>query len=828
MRKYLYSLFVVFMFFCHKHVLSQPSESVLLGRVILSSTLENLVGAKVVLTNTRYGAITDKTGRFRIENIPAGNYIIQTSLKGFQSSSIPVSIDSSTIIDTLVIELKEKLPEAMELEVSAERELERNSTYTLTPKELFSTAGAFEDVLRALYTLPGVLAPSDFNPQLTVRGGGADQNLFLLENVEVFNPYRLFGGVSTFNPMMLSTLNLYIGGFSARYGDRLSAVLDVKVREGSRNRPFSVSGNVSLIDANLVAEGNLSGLNGSWLISFRRTYLDLIIASLIGEESLPSFLDGQIKLTTRPMQNHQFEFFGTIGSDGFARAIPPDANQISSQGNLGTNDNIIALTYRYSPSATFNSMTVLSRYQTFTSGSFNSQIRQLSTTRDYLNYNQQSTLQKWSVLQRFYVVASPHSFEGGFGMDWLDTKFSYARRDFFPVDSAIAAQTQTQFGSARPASLDASIMQYRLNWFIQSQFNIENSFFLEPSIRFDYYQLLQKFYFSPRLNVRAELSDAVALTGAFGLFRQSPGIEKWIDQNPALLRLDFDDPTNILDLSNSSIVSNLNPESAFHYILGLSTSFDVEWQVKLEGYYKNLYDVITQRKVQQLVPLAVLRPNTNPVLSSSYDIILQQQDVLIADPANSATGEVYGIEVTLEKKRILPTDIISGWISYAYSRSSRSRGGISVPFSYDRPHSANIVLNFRPSREWEFGLTWRFMSGAPYTPVLNAVPLIAKVSDNSFRIPSNQNGQAFFIPNFGAEDNQNSARLPDYHRLDIRVTYTRKWGEVNWQFYIDISNLYNRQNIVGFNQFVNNNRQVVLTPQRMLPLIPTLGFNIAF
>jgi len=159
--------------------------------------------------------------------------------------------------------------------------------------------GAAEDVFRTLQSLPGVLAPNDFSSQLIVRGSGPDQNLIILDDVEVFNPYRLYGVVSMFNPDAVDNVNLISGGFPAKYGDRLSAVLDVTNKEGTTTKALAGNVNISIVDANLVLEGrNPFNLRGSWLFNTRRTYYDLIIepfvksAGLVDDNtSFPNFYD---------------------------------------------------------------------------------------------------------------------------------------------------------------------------------------------------------------------------------------------------------------------------------------------------------------------------------------------------------------------------------------------------------------------------------------------------------------------------------------------------------------------------------------------------------
>jgi hypothetical protein len=808
-----------------------PDYSTLFGIVIDDITEENLSGVKLTLIGTAKGAVTDRKGRFLIAQIPPGTYTLKATLTGYETLTQEITIREG-MDDTLLLRLKEKAAEATEIEVSAESS-DNFSAYSFTPKRLAMTAGALEDLHRALYTLPGVMPNNDLYSQLIVRGGGADQNLIVLENVEIFNPYRIFGGVSIFNPMTLGNLNLYVGGFPARYGDRLSAVIDASFREGTRSSLLSLSANVSLLDANLVAEGWIPSLNGSWLVSGRRTYLDLIVAPLINLTIVPNFTEGQFKVVLRPTGEHQVEAAAYIASDGFVERRSPvprtQVGQSAGSGGIGALDYLAALTWKYTPSTNFSAMVVLSRYQNGSQAQLSQDVvSSLNpfTTRPTLEYDQKSLLQKWTLMQRYYVSMEAHSLEAGLTIDWLDTQFRYTRQDFNVRDSIRVAQRQLQYGSSRPPALDATLRFGRISAYLQDRFQIAKTFFIEPGLRWDFYQLIQKNYFSPRLNLRWSMTNTTALNAAIGVFHQSPGIEKWIDQNPGLLRLDFDDPTNVLDLSDRSRVAELNAERAVHYIVGIQQEFGADWQLKLEGYYKALSDVIVQTQFRTAVPQAELRSGQNPLLANSYDIVQVERTMFSPTPTNAGTGQVYGIEITLEKKFTSASDKFNGWVSYSFMRSERTQYGLTAPFAFDRPHSLNAVLSLRPSREWELGLTWRFASGQPYTPALQTRPIVATVNGR-LQVLREQNGNAIFLPDFGEPSALNSKRMPDYHRLDVRLTYMRKWGEVNWQLYLDVMNLYNRQNVLGFTQSARGT-EVVVTEQLALPLIPSVGFNIAF
>ena len=186
-----------------------------------------------------------------------------------------------------------------------------------------SFPGAAEDVLRSLQALPGVTSVSDFSSQLVVRGSGPDQNLILIDDFEVLNPYRLYGFVSMFNPETVSDISLQTGGFSAQYGDRFSAVLDVKNREGRTDVPVGGKVNTSLTNMNVILEGRVPGTPGSYLFSARRTYYDLILGPVLksaklvqGDVALPNFRDLQGKIVMPLGGTHKLLFNLFTSRDG--------------------------------------------------------------------------------------------------------------------------------------------------------------------------------------------------------------------------------------------------------------------------------------------------------------------------------------------------------------------------------------------------------------------------------------------------------------------------------------------------------------------------------
>ncbi|MCW8804146.1 MAG: TonB-dependent receptor, partial [Ignavibacteriaceae bacterium] len=285
-----------------------------------------LPSVNIIILDTNFGNASKLDGTYEITGIPPGIYEVRFSAIGFDSKTFEFEIEANKITE-LNVELESKAIELQSVEVTDFQVQEQRDTRTslidLNPRDAKTLPGAAEDVFRTLQSLPGVLAPNDFSSQLVVRGSGPDQNLIILDDVEVFNPYRLYGVVSMFNPDAVDNVNLISGGFPAKYGDRLSAVLDVTNKEGTTTKSLAGNVNISIVDANIVLEGkNPFDLRGSWLFNTRRTYYDLIIepfvknAGLVDDNtSFPNFYDLQGKLVIGPYDGHKFLFNGILSRD---------------------------------------------------------------------------------------------------------------------------------------------------------------------------------------------------------------------------------------------------------------------------------------------------------------------------------------------------------------------------------------------------------------------------------------------------------------------------------------------------------------------------------
>ena len=250
-----------------------PQVRIIAGVVVESDTRVPIVGASVRAGDAE--TTTDDGGRFEIP-VPAALVEVHVAAAGHFPLSTVLDLRAADALGT-ELALARDTGFATSVEVVGVSPAPAPGTETVQPAQVLRTPGALDNVFRTLQTMPGVAATEEFGSRLAVRGGAPNQNLTVMDGVEVHDPFRLFGLTSAFNPEIIQRFELATGGFSVKYGDRLSSLLSVENRDGTRDRPFAGSGSLSITDGNIVLEGKLPGsAPGSWLVTGRRTYYDVI------------------------------------------------------------------------------------------------------------------------------------------------------------------------------------------------------------------------------------------------------------------------------------------------------------------------------------------------------------------------------------------------------------------------------------------------------------------------------------------------------------------------------------------------------------------------
>ncbi|NIR52316.1 TonB-dependent receptor [candidate division KSB1 bacterium] len=871
----------IFCLMAHAASAQNASPSgVLEGYVLKRQTNDPLEGANVILTGTQKGDATDESGYFKIDQIIPGQYELQVQLIGYKTNRLKLEIEPNQNL-RIHIKLEPRVLEGSEVTVEGERvediRLEVTPpSFEIKLQEVKEMAGALEDVMRSVLTLPGVHATSDFSNQFIVRGGGPDQNLILLDYVELFNPYRNSGMPSLINPSIVRDVNLYAGGYPALFGDRLSSVLTVHTRDGTTQKWLGGDFGVNLTTANFLIEGKIPMWDGSWFVSNRRTYNQLFAEDFAGRLTLnnvafPDFEDWHFKMVLNPNTKHRIQLHGIVACNNQDFLIKDELGEQESEretfdGEDEIRTTVVGGSWTFSPSQNLQTSLFTNWYQNDGDSRFAGDFAPTNDrsalaaqpplaqgppppvfaegdTTFLFAHNQQFEFRKLSAGGWLVYERGRHVMETGFGIDLLKNGVNgeLELSEFGEVVFDALKSAPNWFGALGDRS-DQNSSYKKSYFYLQDKISFLNrKAFIQPGLRFDYYGLIDQGYFSPRLKLSYKLDPVTTIQASWGVYRQSPGFEKLLDGGQVFDLLRFED------------FEGLSAERAIHSVIGLQKWLNDQWRLTFEAYHKKFDDLIDQVQQEVVRPVAVYASGP-PALAESYFVRERPVFEKIAKPMNDIKGTAFGLDFRLEKRVIDPADRWSGWLSYSLGKSTREQtfDGVrmSYPYNFDRRHSMNLILNYRLGRHWMIGFTWRYGTGFAFTPALRAEPLIAQVApdpDNPEEVKPTiltdpETGFARFIPDFGGPENLNSKRHSDYHRLDGRITFTTKWFNSDWQFYLEAINIYNRGNVLFLRSIINiegvrenlppalqfPTPVVFREPVYMYPFIPSFGLSVSF
>jgi len=865
---------ILLIFLSSSLTVGQETWGAVEGRISDRETGKRLSNVNVIIEGTNLGDVSDQNGHYLIMRIPTGRRTLVVKLIGYKEFRKGIRIQDGKV-ERVDVKLDSTVLKGDAVIVEGERrrrpELELGpAEIKMTPRTVEVMPGALEDVLRGLQALPGVVGTSDFSTQIIVRGGTTDQNLFLFEGVELYNPYRRTGIASLFNPILVKDIQLYTGAFPAIFGDRLSSVLNVTLRDGSTTKILGAQVGVNLSTATLLIEGKTKIFNGGWILSGRKSYYDLFSESfvqkigIVNDVAFPKFEDLQGKLFLNPIKNHRVEFVGLYSRDtkDWLTRKELGEQESTSENPLGddkSENSLLGGNWTYSPSEKIQIKLFANWLRSFGKGDFadafvpeEDEERGIEAivppppvfgTGDTitLDYTQDFDFYKTSYGMVSRVEFGNHRLQFGSGADYLDNTFSsnltlndFGRFLFNALESApnwigSIADNISKFDSYN-----------RWHIFLQDRWShTDGKLIIQPGLRYDYFGLVKNGFISPRLSISYHFDANTRLTAAWGIYYQSPGYEKLLDVG------------ELITLNRFDSLDGLDPEKSNHYLLSLNRTINDLWRFRVETYFKNFDGLIRQKPVDDTI-FAPRYSSGPPALVNSYLIDETTTIVPSTTPINDVTGTAYGLELLVEKKSISASDPWNGWISYAFSNSKRKQifgeNRIDFPFDFDRKHAVNIVLHRRIRKHLQIGLTWRYGSGFPYTPPGQMVPIVGR-GENPFNpneiinfiLTDPETGFVRFIPVFSLDD-INSANLPDYHRLDMRISYGSKLKIASWEVYLDLINVYNRKNVFQYryitrieDTFANlppalRNPKPVLfrQPVYMYPFIPSLGVNFSF
>ena len=783
-------LFLTLFFFITFNVLSfsqsaQMKETgTFSGFVYDKFTGEALVGANLIIRSLKKGINTNVSGYFIMMNIPNGDHILSVNLIGYSSKDIKITVKGTNetmkiYLDPEDIRGKEVIVTSTPMKTSDMLYQKPISLVEITPQDISKIPQFIEaDLLRSLQTIPGITTLSDFSSALYIRGGSPDENLFLLDGADVYNPEHFFGLFSTFNTDAIKHVDLSKGGFGAQYGGRLSSVLSVTNLDGNRNR-FEGTASVSLLSAKTTLQmplGNIGSISGS----FRRTYFDKTVAKFM--DNIPNyyFYDGNLKAFLDLSENDKLtvSFFG--GNDDlnyvFDEDDPDSPTILSRWGNITTNVN-----YRHIFSHNLFSNFWIS-YSRFSSN-FSVNIIDMGEK----NYISDFTLK--GVLEYFYS-------------DEIDFNFGFEEKNI-----STSYETEVATGLVDIQRKNNHISAYTtVNYKPNILWNISVGLRADLFLGNENYQSID-----PRLAVKYRLTEDISLKAAFGIYHQY------------LQRVNRSLFAGIWTVADK----NLAGSKAYHYIFGVQKEVAQDYSLEVEAYYKDYNNIhMFNGNFEATINTTDFTEDNIPVYTTADNFYLH------------GDGTSYGLELMFKKD----VGIITGWVGASLSRVEHvfkeiNKGQPFIP-RHDRTLVLNIVANCclddliadlkNIKREnflsdWIIGVSFVYATGQPIT-IPSSIYFMGGITGNMYGFGYDQ---VKIDPTA-----TNVYRLPAYARLDISITWERRYETWTLSPFLQIINVGDRANAWFINyrsRGIEGNRVSMNSRvQTMIPLLPSVGVNIKF
>lgn len=795
MKLSLNQLLVVFCFLFSTHLCAQ--KSTISGFIKDQNTGEPLIGATVYDMNTFQGTTTNNYGYYSL-TLDTDSLILSVSFLGYQSKKFQIELDQDLLYD---VELgrsdvaidKVEIVGKKESSIQERSEMSTNTLDIKKIKELPVLLGE-RDILKTIQLLPGVQSGGEGTSGLYVRGGGPDQNLILLDGVPIYNASHLFGFFSVFNDDALNSVKLIKGGFPARYGGRLSSVIDIRMKEGNM-KEFKGEGSIGLISSKLTLEGPIKKDKTSFIVSGRRTYIDLlarpfIAAAADGEGSGGYyFYDLNAKVNHIISERSRLYLSGYFGKDRFYARDQSDytnngvRRQEENDSEIFWGNAIGALRWNYviSQKLFLNTTVTYSDYG-FNIGAKNlSQTTELgSTETDRFEFEYISGIRDLSAKLDFDFTPNPNHFIR-FGAGYINHRFTPGVNTF-SFESTQSEDFNENIGSD---VLDAS--EYWL--YAEDDMKLGEKLKINVGVHASGFAVDDKSYFSiqPRFTGRYLINELTSVKASFASMTQYLHL---------LTNAGIGLPTDLW----VPPTKNIQPQDSYQVAVGLARSMKKDLDVSFEVYYKEMYDMIEYKDGASFFGFDT---------EESWE-----------DKVEVGNGQAYGAEFLIEKK----LGDWSGWIGYTLAWNFRSFDNINFgekyPYRYDRRHDIGAALSYKFNENVDMGFVWVYGSGNAVT-----LPLETYGGFNGY---FQEFAQTFGGNSINHIDSRNNYRMSAYHRLDIGINLHKEtsWGERTWSF--GLYNAYSRQN--PFYLYFSNDSQgnERLTQLSLFPIIPSFSYQFKF
>jgi len=736
----------VLLLFVGANVFGQDGTGTIRGFVYDELTGEPVMFCNVILKGTNIGTSTNIDGFFAIPSLQPGDYRVFLTFIGYDTISEVINVKTGSI-SNLRYYLKESSVQLESVEVRAEREEMRTDVRTsvvkVTPKQIESlpSMGGEPDLAQYLQVLPGVVFTGDQGGQLYIRGGTPVQNLTLLDGMIIYQPFHSIGFYSVFETDLMRSADIYSAGYNAEYGGRISSVMDIKTRDGNKNR---LAGKVSASTfmSKLLLEGPLSknpekGKSITFIFTAKNSYLNQTADVFYPyvEQGLPfSFTDIYGKISSTGSTGSKFNVFGFNFQD---RVNYPDVADLGWKSS-GFGSNFIL---------------VPARSPVFIEGLF--------------AYSQfESTMDEGDGLSRYSRV-------DGFNLA-LNFSYFYQKNQEFRYGIELRGfNTDYLFYNSFGRKLQQESSTTEMAFYAKYKYTTPR-WIIEPGLRLHYYASLSTMSFEPRIGVKYAASERLRLKAAAGLYGQNL-IAANTDQDVVNLFYGYlSGSSDVPSEFDGQDVSN-TLQSAVHYIIGGEYDLSEKIDVNVEVYLKDFDQIIVLNRYK--------------IYESTQ---FNQPEILRKDFAIEQ-GLAYGLDVSIK----YATARWYLWTAYSWAYVERYDGIQTYNPFWDRRHNINFVATYQLDKErtWEISGRWNFGTGFPFTQTAGYYEDLTFTEgiDEDYTETNGNLGVLY--------GELNQGRMPTYHRLDVSTKKTWKLSPTSsLDATVGLTNVYNRDNIFYFDR----------------------------
>ncbi len=742
-------------------ILSKRKEFIVSGFIENKISGERLIGATIFEHSSHTGTVSNNYGFFSM-TVLEGDIILNASFVGYKTANHRIELTKDT---SLVIGLEPGM-EIEEVSVSARMKREELTSSEISVEKIavqsLKTIPVLlgeGDVLKMMQYLPGIQFGTETSSGLVVRGGNPEQNLILLDGAPVYNSNHAFGLFSVFNPDAIKNVSLIKGGFPARYGGRLSSVIDVRMNEGNM-KEFSGNATIGTIASKFNIEGPIIKDKSSFNISARRTYVDLLLPKKFKEdEDIPmfSFYDLNAKLNYKLSRKDRLFLSFYAGHDRFTE----EESYTSDDGNFFEFDN---------NQANWGNKTLLTRWNHLFSNKLFSNLSLVYTKYevridveddekefdDYyysaVIYN--SGIQDLSVLYDVdYYPHAKHKIK--FGSNYIYHTFNpgvlrKVSQDYYFLDGE---KYYTASGNVDEINRNPLINASEFRAFMEDDFILGEKYFINTGLHYSGFYVHDVYYSSlePRISATRTLTDDISVKAAYSRMKQYLHL---------LTHSGMGLPTDLW----MPVTARVKPQYSNQYTLGMVYHINESYKLNVETYYKSLHQIYAYKEGVDYLSA-----------NNSWESNIAM-----------GNGRSFGTEFMIRKS----SGKLDGWMSYTWSKTDRKFEELnyskSFPYKYDRTHQLNTVLKYAFNEKFSLNASWIYATGMAYT--LSTSKYTSLLNLYNWNSPNRPSG---FID---AIDNRNNIRMPDYHRLDLALSYHKAKQKVSTTWLLSVYNVYNRFN----------------------------------